>query len=151
MWKTKSIVNRHWEGEALVPLIKDREVNDMIERRFFIPETAKDIFEIEFSSRFFLIGDFDNGKIYHDTLSEDHDLYYVEHGPMSNEELEKYLELISCEEDSSKSTDYDMKVMRHRFCHKNIKKGTGTLCKELGMSKKEYDNAVRRAMESESN
>lgn len=43
----------------------------------------------------------------------------------------------------------DREIMYHRFCHKNIKKGTGTLCKELGMTKKEYDDACRRAMEEE--
>lgn len=65
----------------------------MIERRFFIPDTAKDIFEIENSSRFCLIGDFDGGKIYNDTLSESHDLYYVEHELMSEHEMSKYHEM----------------------------------------------------------
>lgn len=65
----------------------------MTERRFFIPDTAKEIFEIEFSSRFFFIGDFNNGKVYHDTLSVNHDLYYVEHGLMNKEEMEKYFEM----------------------------------------------------------
>lgn len=50
--------------------------------------------------------------------------------------------------DNFSSVDFDMEVMHHRFCHKNIKKGTGTLCKELGMTKKEYDNACRRAMQA---
>lgn len=45
----------------------------------------------------------------------------------------------------------DKEVMYHRFCHKNIKKGTGVLCKELGMSKKDYDEACCRAMNEESN
>ena len=67
----------------------------MTKRKFFIPDTAKDIFEIENSSRFYLLGDFDGGKIYHDILSKNHDLYYVEHGLMSDEELEKYREILS--------------------------------------------------------
>ncbi|MCI8378575.1 MAG: hypothetical protein HFH72_08655 [Lachnospiraceae bacterium] len=121
----------------------------MTERRFFIPDTAKDIFEIENSSRFCFIGDFDGGKIYHDTLSENHDLYYVEHALMSKKEMEKYKEMVNCEGDNSGNIDFDTKVMYHRFCHKNIKKGTGALCKELGMMKKEYDNSVRRAMQRE--
>lgn len=44
----------------------------------------------------------------------------------------------------------DREIMYHRFCNKNIKKGTGVLCKELKMTKKEYDAACRRAMEEES-
>ena len=67
--KTKGIVNLHWEGEALAPM----EGTIMTERRFFIPDTAKDIFEIENSSRFYCVGDFEGGKIYHDALSENHD------------------------------------------------------------------------------
>jgi len=148
--KTKGIVNLHWDGEALVPMIKNMEGTIMTERRFFIPDTAKDIFEIENSSRFYLIGDFDGGKIYHDTLSENHDLYYVEHKLMSKNEMSKYHEIGDREKDNSISIDFDMEVMHHRFCHKNIKKGTGALCKELGMTKKEYDNACRRAMQAES-
>ena len=102
--KTKGIVNLHWEGEALAPM----EGTIMTERRFFIPDTAKDIFEIENSSRFYCVGDFEGGKIYHDALSENHDfeggkiyhdalsenhdLYYVGHSLMSANEMEKYLE-----------------------------------------------------------
>lgn len=75
----------------------------MIERRFFIPEKANDIFEIEYSGRFYFIGDFDNGKIYHDLSSKNHDLYYVEHGLMNADELEKYNEI---KEMSEKEGDY---------------------------------------------
>lgn len=146
MMKTKSIVNLHWDGEVLVPMIKNMEGTIMTERRFFIPDTAKDIFEIENSSRFYFIGDFDGGKIYHDTLSENHDLYYVEYNLMSNNEMEKYLEIEDYKNDTAGSVDFDTEIMRHRFSHKNIKKGTGTLCKELGITKEEYDNACRRAM-----
>lgn len=65
----------------------------MLERRFFIPETAMDIFEVENSSNFCFIGKFDNGKIYHDITSENNDLYYIEHELMNKQEKEKYLEL----------------------------------------------------------
>lgn len=66
--------------------------NDYDRKKIFISDTAKDIFEIENSSRFYCVGDFEGGKIYHDTLSENHDLYYVEHSLMSANEMEKYLE-----------------------------------------------------------
>lgn len=65
----------------------------MLERRFFIPEKAYDIHKIENDSCFHLIGDFDNGNIYTDILSENHDLYYVEHDLMSDEEKDKYAKL----------------------------------------------------------
>ncbi len=62
-------------------------------------------------------------------------------------------ENLICEENSNETENEgeatDRQIMFHRFCHKNIKKGTGVLCKELGLTKKEYDDAVRRAMEKE--
>lgn len=70
----------------------------MIERRFLIPEEADIIFDIENSSSFYLIGDFDNGKIYHDILSGNHDLYYVDHDLMDEKECERYNELCNVEE-----------------------------------------------------
>ena len=39
--------------------------------------------------------------------------------------------------------------MYHRFQHNNIKKRTGFLAEMLGMSRKDYEDAVRRGMEQE--
>lgn len=69
----------------------------MIERRLFIPEKANEIFEIENSSIFCLIGDFDNGKIYHDISNGNHDMYYVEHDLMDEEERAIYDTLCNTE------------------------------------------------------
>ena len=44
----------------------------------------------------------------------------------------------------------DRDVMLHRFCRKNLRKHTGQLCLELGMTRKEYEEACERAMKAES-
>ena len=43
----------------------------------------------------------------------------------------------------------DKEIMYHRFSHKNIKKHTGLLADMLGMSRKDYEDAVRRGMQQE--
>lgn len=43
----------------------------------------------------------------------------------------------------------DREIMLHRFCHKNIKKRISKLCKELGITEKEYEAACERAMKEE--
>ena len=43
----------------------------------------------------------------------------------------------------------DREIMLHRFQHKHIRKKTGYLCKLLGMSRKDYEDAVRRGMKQE--
>lgn len=43
----------------------------------------------------------------------------------------------------------DREIMLHRFCRKNIKKSTGKLAKYLGMTRREYEAAVKRGMAEE--
>lgn len=43
----------------------------------------------------------------------------------------------------------DLEIMHHRFSHKNFKKHTGLLAEMLGMSRKDYEDAVKRGMEQE--
>lgn len=43
----------------------------------------------------------------------------------------------------------DKEIMCHRFSREHIKKHTGVLAKMLGMSRKEYEDAVRRGMNQE--
>ena len=43
----------------------------------------------------------------------------------------------------------DKEIMYHRFCRKNLRRSTGELAKYLGMSRKDYEDAVRRGMEQE--
>ena len=44
----------------------------------------------------------------------------------------------------------DREVMLHRFARKNLRKSTGTLCWELGLTRQEYEAACERAMKQES-
>ena len=44
----------------------------------------------------------------------------------------------------------DREVMLHRFCRANLRKSTGELAKYLGLSRQEYEDAVRRGMKEES-
>ena len=44
----------------------------------------------------------------------------------------------------------DREIMLHRFSKSNLKKSTGELAKYLGMSRKDYEDAVRRGMKEES-
>ena len=43
----------------------------------------------------------------------------------------------------------DLECMYHRFSHQNIKKSTGTIAQCLGISTKEYEEAVKRGMAEE--
>ena len=43
----------------------------------------------------------------------------------------------------------DREVMLHRFSHDHIKKHTGLLAEMLGMSRQDYEAAVRRGMDEE--
>lgn len=43
----------------------------------------------------------------------------------------------------------DKEIMYHRFHGKNIKKNTGMLAEMLGMNRKDYEAACKRAMEQE--
>lgn len=43
----------------------------------------------------------------------------------------------------------DKEIMYHRFQHNHIKKHTGLLAEMLGMSRKDYEDAVKRGMEQE--
>ena len=43
----------------------------------------------------------------------------------------------------------DKEIMYHRFSRKNLRKHTGLLAEMLGMSRKDYEDAVRRGMEQE--
>ena len=43
----------------------------------------------------------------------------------------------------------DMEAMYHRFSRENLKKSTGTIAQVLGVSRKEYEEAVKRGMEQE--
>ena len=45
----------------------------------------------------------------------------------------------------------DREIMLHRFSHNNIKRSTGVLASALGMSRKEYEEACRRAMKEDQN
>lgn len=40
----------------------------------------------------------------------------------------------------------DLEIMHHRFSRNHIKKHTGILAEMLGMSRKDYEDAVRRGM-----
>lgn len=43
----------------------------------------------------------------------------------------------------------DREIMLHRFAHKNLKRSTGELAKYLGMTRQDYEDAVKRSMEEE--
>lgn len=43
----------------------------------------------------------------------------------------------------------DREIMLHRFSRKNLKRSTGELAKYLGMSRREYEAAVKRGMDEE--
>lgn len=43
----------------------------------------------------------------------------------------------------------DKEIMFHRFSRKNIRKNTGLLAQMLGIPRKEYEAACRRAMDEE--
>lgn len=43
----------------------------------------------------------------------------------------------------------DKDIMNHRFHKKNINKSTGVLAEMLGMNRKDYEAACKRAMEQE--
>ena len=43
----------------------------------------------------------------------------------------------------------DMEIMYHRFQRDHIKKHTGVLAEMLGMSRRDYEAAVRRGMDEE--
>lgn len=43
----------------------------------------------------------------------------------------------------------DKEIMYHRFRHNHMKKHTGLLAEMLGMSRKDYEEAVKRGMEQE--
>lgn len=43
----------------------------------------------------------------------------------------------------------DLELMIFRFNKKNIKKSTGQIAKELGMDRKEFEEAVKRGLEEE--
>jgi hypothetical protein len=42
-----------------------------------------------------------------------------------------------------------LEIMYHRFSHRNIKKHTSQLCKEYGMTRKEYEEYVKEGMRQE--
>lgn len=44
----------------------------------------------------------------------------------------------------------DREIMLHRFSRKNLRKSTSQLAEQLGMSKKDYEDACKRAMAEES-
>lgn len=58
-----------------------------VQRRFFIATTADEWIDVVHSCA--LVGDFDDGQVYHDYASPEHDLWYLDENELDSVEKEK--------------------------------------------------------------
>lgn len=66
-----------------------------VERKLFIAETAQEVLDVKDSCTY--IGDFDGGEMWHDHMSKNHDLWYIDLNELDAGEKEKYEEWMTIE------------------------------------------------------